>query len=225
MKDQSPRRKPKLAIVTGAPCSGKTTLIRQRYVSGYEYVDAGNEFLKLCDGERLPFEGNMLKCMKLELMIDTNEAIQTCKDLVTEICIPDDETAFLVDLLIGIFTDCWYEASLDCVDADPRQIEERQAKRSADWQGGAIEDFVSSSSYTDFNLSALLSGAIESRGSDELSDYVEELPEYQHLVERIKTSDTGKFKAPQDGFWMGFQPEEPYRIVELGSIEDVMDMM
>ena len=106
MRDRSPRRKPKLVIVTGAPCSGKTTLIGQRYSRGYEYVDAGNEFLKLCDGERLPFEGNMLKCMKLELGIDTNEAIRMRKDLVTEICLSDDETASLVDLLIGIFTDC-----------------------------------------------------------------------------------------------------------------------
>jgi predicted kinase len=46
---------PKLVVLTGATCSGKTFVRKRDYSKGYVVVDAAEVFLNLCAGERYEF--------------------------------------------------------------------------------------------------------------------------------------------------------------------------
>jgi hypothetical protein len=56
-------KKPEFAVIMGGTCSGKTTLRKEKYSNGYVNIDAGEIFLKLCQGKYYDFpshfEGEM----------------------------------------------------------------------------------------------------------------------------------------------------------------------
>ena len=69
----------------GGVATGKTTLRKQQYSSGYVLIDAGEIFLSLSRGEFLPFPGPLELAMEAVGRGVTVRALSERHNIVTEI--------------------------------------------------------------------------------------------------------------------------------------------
>jgi hypothetical protein len=91
---------PCLVLIMGGPATGKTTLRRQNYSTGYVLIDAAEIFISLSRGEYYDFPDAFLEPMDLIGRIVANRAISERRNIVTEIIGSDfDETTELIDAM------------------------------------------------------------------------------------------------------------------------------
>jgi hypothetical protein len=94
---------PCLVLIMGGPATGKTTLRRQNYSTGYVLIDAAEIFISLSRGEYYDFPDAFFEPMDLIGRIVANRAISERRNIVTEIIGSDfDETTELIDAMRSI---------------------------------------------------------------------------------------------------------------------------
>lgn len=94
---------PSLVLIMGGPASGKTTLRRQQYASGYVLVDAAEIFISLSRGGYYDFPDAFLEPMDLIGRLVANRAISERRNIVTEIIGSDfDETTELIEAMRSV---------------------------------------------------------------------------------------------------------------------------
>ncbi len=94
---------PSLVLIMGGPASGKTTLRRQLYSTGFVLVDAAEIFNSLSRGEYYDFPDAFQEPMDLIGRIVANRAITERRNIVIEIIGSDfDETTELIDAMRSI---------------------------------------------------------------------------------------------------------------------------
>lgn len=94
---------PSLVLVMGGPASGKTTLRRQQYASGYVLVDAAEIFISLSRGGYYDFPDAFLEPMDLIGRLVASRAISERRNIVTEIIGSDfDETTELIEAMRSV---------------------------------------------------------------------------------------------------------------------------
>ena len=94
---------PSLVLIMGGPASGKTTLRRQQYASGYVLVDAADIFISLSRGGYYDFPDAFLEPMNLIGRLIASRAISERRNIVTEIIGSDfDETSELIDAMRSV---------------------------------------------------------------------------------------------------------------------------
>ena len=219
-KKNNINKKPRLAIFIWEPCSWKSTIIKNNYLNWYEYVDAWNEFLKLSDWERLEFEWNILKCMKLELFINTNDAIKKKSDLVVELCIwsYDEE---ILKILMDLYNEAWYEIEINPIVSNIDDTIKWAEKRNEEWENWIWDDFISSYFYTNYNLYALISWIIGFWELKKDYSYLLEEKDLSLLEDSLKTENIWKFKVPKKWFWVWFYNEKSSSFVEISWVDEI----
>jgi hypothetical protein len=94
---------PCLVLIMGGPATGKTTVRRQNYSTGYVLIDAAEIFISLSRGGYYDFPDAFLEPMDLIGRIVANRAISERRHIVTEIIGSDfDETTELIDAMRSI---------------------------------------------------------------------------------------------------------------------------
>lgn len=94
---------PCLVLIMGGPATGKTTVRRQNYSTGYVLIDAAEIFISLSRGGYYDFPDAFLEPMDLIGRIVANRAISERRHIVTEIIGSDfDETTGLIDAMRSI---------------------------------------------------------------------------------------------------------------------------
>jgi len=94
---------PHFVLLVGAVAVGKTTLRKERYSTGYVLVDAVPIFLRLCQGDYLPFPDWMESPMNIIGRLVAQKAIEEQRNIVTELMGDDSEQLKeLIDAMVAI---------------------------------------------------------------------------------------------------------------------------
>jgi hypothetical protein len=120
---------PRIVILAGGPASGKTTLRKQRFSTGYVLVDAAEIFLNLSRGEFFPFPGPLEERMELVGRRVAERAIAERRHIVTEIIGADVKPAMG---LLHAMSAVGYKVELQAVTCDVGVAAQRNAKRGDD---------------------------------------------------------------------------------------------
>jgi hypothetical protein len=120
---------PKLVVICGGVCAGKTTLRRTQYRTGFVVVDAAEIFLDLCRGEYYAFPGPFTDALELIGSIIADRAVHERRNIVTEI-IGDKET--MLSALLDAFGASGYKVEYCYIDADPKEGWLRNLNRGDD---------------------------------------------------------------------------------------------
>jgi hypothetical protein len=120
--------KPRLVLISGGACSGKTTLRREKYTEGFVVLDAAEIFLNLSQDEYYDFPDAFLEPMELIGQLVAQRALQERRNLVTE------TLGIEVDLeaIAHAIGDIDYHLESIWVDCDPKVGWERNVNRSSD---------------------------------------------------------------------------------------------
>jgi len=141
--------KPKFALLIGGVASGKTTMRKQRFNTGYVVIDAGDIINNL-------MEKGLNEWKDIKPLLDTigrqvtQRAINENRNLVTEMTSdPKNNVEELIDSMDG----CGYKTELVSVECNPEIAKERDKNRSddnfssvgtqkyhCDWLRSAIKD-------------------------------------------------------------------------------------
>ncbi len=78
------KTQPEIALLLGGVCSGKTTLRREGYASGYVVLDAAEIFLSLSRGHYYPFPSVLDDPLRLIGDLIASRAIRERRNVVTE---------------------------------------------------------------------------------------------------------------------------------------------
>jgi hypothetical protein len=117
---------PKAVILMGGVATGKTTLRKQQYSSGYVVIDAGEIFLNLSRGEFLPFPGPLEPAMEAVGRGVTVRALSKRHNIVTEIIGGDQQ---LVHQLITSLQNLGYRVQIAQLTCSPEEAVNRNLTR------------------------------------------------------------------------------------------------
>jgi hypothetical protein len=117
---------PKAVILMGAVATGKTTLRKQQYSSGYVLIDAGEIFLSLSRGEFLPFHGPLELAMEAVGRGVTVRALSERHNIVTEIIGGNQQ---LLDQLITSLQNLGYRVQIAQLTCTPEEAVNRNLTR------------------------------------------------------------------------------------------------
>jgi GTPase SAR1 family protein len=133
--------KPKLVLILGAVAVGKTTLRRQKYTSGYTYIDAGDIFIELSKGEYYDFPSHLEQKMIEKGRKLMKDSIKKRHNIVLEF--PGSEYDS-VEEIINLAKQLGYECSLEMLQCDIELAWERNINRG--------DDNISSYYYEQYHL-------------------------------------------------------------------------
>jgi hypothetical protein len=123
------KENPKFILVVGGVCTGKTTLRKEKYSSGFLQLDAGEIFIQLSDGEYFDFPSFLEKEMDMIGEKIAREAVSNRLNIVTEVLGNNyDEVEQLIDKMKGI----GYDVDVKYIDCDLNVALERNQNRSDD---------------------------------------------------------------------------------------------
>lgn len=77
--------RPRLVVLMGAPATGKSTIRKERYSTGYVVVDAAEIFLNLSRGGDYPFPKALLESMELIGTSVAKRAVFQFRNIVVEL--------------------------------------------------------------------------------------------------------------------------------------------
>jgi hypothetical protein len=117
---------PKAVILMGGVATGKTTLRKQQYNSGYVVIDAGEIFLNLSRGEFLPFPGPLETAMEAVGRGVAMRALSKRHNIVTEIIGADQQ---LVHQLITSLQNLGYRVQIAQLTCSPETAVNRNLTR------------------------------------------------------------------------------------------------
>jgi hypothetical protein len=126
--DSRTNEKPKIVIICGGICSGKTTLRRRDYSAGYVVLDAAEIFLSLSRGEYYDFPSIFEEPLDQIGQLIAMNAFQEGRNLVTEV-IP---LKFDLEAVIEAIKKVGYSVTLIQVDCDPEVGWQRNLDRGED---------------------------------------------------------------------------------------------
>ena len=121
--------KPKIVILTGGCASGKTTLRKEQYATGYVIVDAAEIFLSLSRGEFFPFPDGLEKPMNMIGERVAHRAVVERRHIVTELIFFDLEGVTNITHALRAFG---YTMTMVQVQCDPEVAWERNVNRGDD---------------------------------------------------------------------------------------------
>lgn len=120
---------PRIILLMGGPASGKTTIRKQRYSSGYVLVDAAEIFLNLSRGAFLPFPEAFEEPMSIIGSLVARRAIAERRNIVTELIGADFEpTAALIQALKA----AGYITEIQAITCDVNEAMRRNDNREDD---------------------------------------------------------------------------------------------
>jgi hypothetical protein len=121
--------KPCLVLIMGGPATGKTTLRRQQYSTGFVLVDAADIFISLSRGGYYDFPEAFEEPMDLIGRLVANRAITERRNIVTEIIGSDfDATTELIEAMRSI----GYKIEAVAVTCDIEEAMKRNLSRGED---------------------------------------------------------------------------------------------
>lgn len=123
-----PRSPPRLHILTGGVCTGKTSLRRAQYANGWVVLDAAELFLIL-GGRELAFPSTLAEPLERFGQTLASTAVQARRDIVTEV-IGDDAEA--LQSVIEALQRIGYEVAITTITCDVHEMLRRNAVRGAD---------------------------------------------------------------------------------------------
>jgi hypothetical protein len=100
---------PQFVLILGPIATGKTTLRKKNYATGYVVIDSAEIFLHMSRGESYPFPETFRLVMETFGRMVTFRAIQERRHIVTEIIGSDAEA---LNSLIRAMTDIGYKVNL-----------------------------------------------------------------------------------------------------------------
>ena len=113
----------------GGVAVGKTTVRKQKYVTGYVVVDSVEIFLSLCRGEYFDFPGPFEELMEIVGSLVAKRAITERRNIVTEIVGSDYEpTKELIDAM----TSADYSVNGQKIECDLEESMRRNINRNGD---------------------------------------------------------------------------------------------
>jgi hypothetical protein len=142
--------RPKLVIIAGGICAGKTTVRRQQYGTGFVVLDAAEIFLSLCRGEYLPFPGPLARPLDTIGTAIAKRAIREGRSIVTEIL--GDQEPMLYSLQDGLAA-CGYKLEFLYIDCEMEVGLRRNENRG--------DDNISAYFTQEFHEKWLLRAAVE----------------------------------------------------------------
>ncbi len=125
---------PSWVLILGGVASGKTTLRREKYASGYVTLDAAEIFLRLCQGRYVDFppppnEGKIAEALEQIGYGIALRAVQKRCNIVTELIGPKPE---VMERLLAAMQAAKYKMKLVYVECDPAVGWERNLARGRD---------------------------------------------------------------------------------------------
>lgn len=81
----STKSEPKIVVLMGPPASGKTTIRKENFASGYVLIDAAEIFLVISDGNHFDFPGPFVNSIQTVGIFLTEKAIREKRNIITEI--------------------------------------------------------------------------------------------------------------------------------------------
>lgn len=120
---------PRIVMLMGGPASGKTTLRKQRYSTGYVLLDAAEIFLSLSRGEYFPFPEAFEEPMELIGRRVAQRAVVERRHIVTELIGSEFEP---IKELIEAMRSIGYVVSVEAVTCDIDEAMRRNLARGDD---------------------------------------------------------------------------------------------
>lgn len=121
--------RPRLVVLMGAPATGKTTIRKERYSTGYVVVDAAEIFLNLSRGGDYPFPRTFLEPMELIGASVAKRAVFQLRNIVVEIIGTQFE---LIKELLDPMYALGYEIDVQLIACDLDVAIQRNANRGPD---------------------------------------------------------------------------------------------
>lgn len=122
-------QRPRLVVLMGAPATGKTTIRRERYSTGYVVVDAAEIFLSLSRGGDFPFPKAFLEPMELIGASVAKRAVFQLRHIVVELIGTQFEP--IKELLDAMYA-LGYEIDVQLITCDLPEAIRRNANRGPD---------------------------------------------------------------------------------------------
>ena len=120
---------PRLALIVGPVATGKTTLRKENYKTGFVVVDSVEIFLNMSRGEYHAFPNAFLEPMDIFGRLVASRAIQERRNIVTEIIGADlDELKALIEAMTSI----GYKVDVQFVHCDLETAVRRNLDRGDD---------------------------------------------------------------------------------------------
>jgi dephospho-CoA kinase len=120
---------PQIVVLAGGVASGKTTIRKERYSSGYVLVDAADIFLNLSRGEYFDFPGPFAQILDVVGPLIAKRAITERRRIVTEII---GSELVPLEALFESMRAVGYRVDFVFVECDPKQAWERNLSRGDD---------------------------------------------------------------------------------------------
>lgn len=121
--------KPTIVILMGGPASGKTTIRKQLFSTGYVVLDAAEIFLRLCRGEYLPFPDELETPMNFIGRLVAFRAVSERRNIVTEII---GSYFSAIDELMNALKGIGYLVEIQAITCNIETALERNASRRDD---------------------------------------------------------------------------------------------
>ena len=126
---QSNGAEPRIVILMGGVASGKTTIRKERFSSGYVLVDAAEVFLGLSRGEYFDFPGPFEKLLGIAGPLIARRAIDEKRHIVTELIGAEFEpTKTLIEAMRAI----GYRVEMQSITCDIEEAQRRNLSRGDD---------------------------------------------------------------------------------------------
>lgn len=128
-KRYNEKREPKLVLVMGAVCAGKTTHRTKNYTAGYSSIDAGDIFIELSNGEYFDFPSHLESEMNNIGLKKMKEAIQSRDSIVLELIGSNQES---VEDVIELSKKIGYKSSVVQLTCGIEEAKRRNNSRGDD---------------------------------------------------------------------------------------------
>ena len=120
---------PRIVILMGGPCSGKTTFRKQQYSTGFVLVDAAEIFLSLSRGKFFPFPDALEGPMQMIGDLIARRAVSEKRHIVTELIGADSNP---MNALISAMEAIGYRVEVQVLTCDMDEAVRRNLNRGAD---------------------------------------------------------------------------------------------
>lgn len=120
---------PRIVILMGGPATGKTSIRKQHFSTGYILVDAAEVFLRLSHGEYFDFPGPFHELLDVIGPLIARRAITERRHIVTELIGSEFETT---KALIEAMRAIGYRVDVQAITCDIEEAQRRNLSRSDD---------------------------------------------------------------------------------------------